>query len=145
MDRKRSRRHQLHAGEPIRERLGEIVLVQLVAVVEVRDRPGDPQHPVVSATAERETLARALDESSAAGRVVVVLGEAGIGKTALVTAATATLAGRAVLWGACDPLVTPRPLGAWWDVAITEAPRSAGQKKARSAYERARRRQALGA
>jgi len=35
--------------------------------------------------------------------------------------------------------------GAWWDVAITETPRSAGQKKARSAYERARRRQALGA
>src|SRR5687767_9454105 len=35
--------------------------------------------------------------------------------------------------------------GAWWDVAVTEAPRSAGQKKARSAYGRARRRQALGA
>jgi 3D-(3,5/4)-trihydroxycyclohexane-1,2-dione acylhydrolase (decyclizing) len=35
--------------------------------------------------------------------------------------------------------------GAWWDVAVTEAPRSAGQKKARAAYERARRKQALGA
>jgi 3D-(3,5/4)-trihydroxycyclohexane-1,2-dione acylhydrolase (decyclizing) len=35
--------------------------------------------------------------------------------------------------------------GAWWDVAVTEAPRSAGQKKARAAYERARRRQGVGA
>ena len=35
--------------------------------------------------------------------------------------------------------------GAWWDVAVTEAPRSTGQKKARAAYERARRKQALGA
>jgi 3D-(3,5/4)-trihydroxycyclohexane-1,2-dione acylhydrolase (decyclizing) len=35
--------------------------------------------------------------------------------------------------------------GAWWDVAVTEAPRGAGQRKARTAYERARRRQALGA
>ena len=35
--------------------------------------------------------------------------------------------------------------GAWWDVAVTDAPRSAGQKKARAGYERARKRQALGA
>jgi 3D-(3,5/4)-trihydroxycyclohexane-1,2-dione acylhydrolase (decyclizing) len=35
--------------------------------------------------------------------------------------------------------------GAWWDVAVTDAPRSAGQKKARAAYEQARRRQKLGA
>jgi 3D-(3,5/4)-trihydroxycyclohexane-1,2-dione acylhydrolase (decyclizing) len=35
--------------------------------------------------------------------------------------------------------------GAWWDVAVTAAPRSPGQKKARAAYERARRKQALGA
>jgi 3D-(3,5/4)-trihydroxycyclohexane-1,2-dione acylhydrolase (decyclizing) len=35
--------------------------------------------------------------------------------------------------------------GAWWDVAVTEAPRTAAQKKARAAYERARKRQGLGA
>jgi 3D-(3,5/4)-trihydroxycyclohexane-1,2-dione acylhydrolase (decyclizing) len=35
--------------------------------------------------------------------------------------------------------------GAWWDVAVTDVPRSPGQKKARAAYERARKRQALGA
>ena len=35
--------------------------------------------------------------------------------------------------------------GTWWEVAVTDAPRSTGQKKARAAYERARKRQALGA
>jgi DNA-binding CsgD family transcriptional regulator/tetratricopeptide (TPR) repeat protein len=65
--------------------------------------------------AERQVLATAIAESCTAGRVVVVVGEAGIGKTALVT--TAPFDGRRVLWGACDPLVTPRPLGALRDVA----------------------------
>jgi 3D-(3,5/4)-trihydroxycyclohexane-1,2-dione acylhydrolase (decyclizing) len=35
--------------------------------------------------------------------------------------------------------------GVWWDVAVTEAPKSAAQKSARTAYERARKKQALGA
>jgi 3D-(3,5/4)-trihydroxycyclohexane-1,2-dione acylhydrolase (decyclizing) len=35
--------------------------------------------------------------------------------------------------------------GAWWDVAVTDAPKSSAQKNARAAYERARKRQALGA
>jgi 3D-(3,5/4)-trihydroxycyclohexane-1,2-dione acylhydrolase (decyclizing) len=35
--------------------------------------------------------------------------------------------------------------GAWWDVAVTDVPRSSSQEKARAAYERARKRQALGA
>jgi DNA-binding CsgD family transcriptional regulator/tetratricopeptide (TPR) repeat protein len=61
-----------------------------------------------------EALAAAIEESRHAGRVVVVAGEAGIGKTALVSAATA---GCRVLWGACDPLITPRPLGPLRDVA----------------------------
>jgi 3D-(3,5/4)-trihydroxycyclohexane-1,2-dione acylhydrolase (decyclizing) len=35
--------------------------------------------------------------------------------------------------------------GAWWDVAVTAAPRSSSQEKARKAYDLARRRQKLGA
>jgi len=35
--------------------------------------------------------------------------------------------------------------GAWWEVAVTDVPRSSGQKQARAAYERARKKQALGA
>ncbi len=46
------------------------------------------------------------------GRVVLVSGEAGIGKTALLRQFRAGLAARfSVLWGTCDPLFTPRPLG----------------------------------
>ena len=63
---------------------------------------------------EREALETAIEESRSAGRVVVVAGEAGIGKTALV----ASLAeAHRVLWGACDPLITPRPMGPLRDVA----------------------------
>jgi DNA-binding CsgD family transcriptional regulator/tetratricopeptide (TPR) repeat protein len=44
------------------------------------------------------------------GRVVVVGAEAGGGKTILLRRFTGELRAR-VLWGACDPLFTPRPLG----------------------------------
>jgi predicted ATPase len=71
---------------------------------------------------ERAALAAALDAGRQSGQVVVVAGEAGIGKTTLVAAATTRgdddgRAAAPVLWGGCDPLVTPRPLGPLWDVA----------------------------
>src|SRR3954468_9959690 len=59
---------------------------------------------------ERGALAGAIAESRAEGRIAVVLGEPGIGKTALVSAVCEELP-RRVLWGACDPLITPRPWG----------------------------------
>ena len=65
---------------------------------------------------DREVLETAIAESRSAGRVAVVTGEPGIGKTALVTTVTESI-GRRVLWGACDPLITPRPLGPLHDVA----------------------------
>jgi len=63
---------------------------------------------------EREVLETAIQESRSGGMVVVVEGEAGIGKTALVSSVAAT---HRVLWGACDPLITPRPMGPLRDVA----------------------------
>ena len=63
---------------------------------------------------DREVLETAISDARSAGRVVVVVGEAGIGKTALVTA---VVDGRRALWGACDPLITPRPMGPLYDVA----------------------------
>jgi len=46
------------------------------------------------------------------GRVVLVNGEAGAGKTSLVRSFCGALASSVqVLWGACDPLFAPRPLG----------------------------------
>jgi 3D-(3,5/4)-trihydroxycyclohexane-1,2-dione acylhydrolase (decyclizing) len=35
--------------------------------------------------------------------------------------------------------------GAWWEVAVTEAPRTPAQQRARSAYQRSRKKQGLGA
>lgn len=52
------------------------------------------------------------------GRMVLIGGEAGIGKTALVEQfAGHWQAEVRVLWGMCDPLFTPRPLGPLYDIA----------------------------
>ncbi len=51
------------------------------------------------------------------GRLVLVSGESGIGKTALLEAVQAELAGVRWLWGACDGLLTPRPLGPLFDIS----------------------------
>ena len=50
------------------------------------------------------------------GRLVLVRGEAGIGKSTLVDEFTSGRSGR-VLWGFCDPLVPPRPLAPIFDIA----------------------------
>jgi DNA-binding CsgD family transcriptional regulator/tetratricopeptide (TPR) repeat protein len=56
----------------------------------------------------------------APGRVVLVPGEAGIGKTALLREFRGEVGGSVrVLWAACDPLFTPRPLGPLLDLAET--------------------------
>jgi predicted ATPase len=47
----------------------------------------------------------------------MVGGEAGIGKSALVRAFCAARRETRVLWGVCDPLDTPRPLGPLIDIA----------------------------
>lgn len=52
------------------------------------------------------------------GGMIVVSGEAGAGKTTLVQHFAREAAGGVrVLWGACDPLATPRPLGPFHDMA----------------------------
>jgi len=61
---------------------------------------------------EREAFLEVLAGPPA--RLILIGGEAGVGKTALVREFAA---GRRVLWGACDPLLTPRPLGPLLDVA----------------------------
>jgi DNA-binding CsgD family transcriptional regulator len=73
---------------------------------------------------ERSHELSALGDSLAAvndgshGRLMLVAGEAGIGKTALVQRFCEEQAESArILWGACDPLFTPRPLGPLVDIA----------------------------
>jgi DNA-binding CsgD family transcriptional regulator len=54
------------------------------------------------------------------GRLVLVSGEAGVGKTALLRRFCEDLGVSArVLWGNCDALFTPRPLGPLFDIAET--------------------------
>lgn len=80
-------------------------------------------YPDPVALLEREGLLEALDAAHAeardgSGRLVLVHGEAGVGKSALVRAWAGTVADSTrVLLGACDPLSSPRPLGALADVA----------------------------
>jgi DNA-binding CsgD family transcriptional regulator len=51
------------------------------------------------------------------GRMVLVAGDAGVGKTALVHAFAAQTGRTRLLLGACDPLSTPAPLGPFRDIA----------------------------
>ena len=63
-------------------------------------------------------LGQRLEESREAGRLVLLGGEAGVGKTALLRRFCLLHRDSAqALWGACDPLFTPRPLGPFLDIA----------------------------
>jgi DNA-binding CsgD family transcriptional regulator/tetratricopeptide (TPR) repeat protein len=68
---------------------------------------------------ELAVLSSALRQAAAGeGAMVFVGGEAGVGKSALVERfAAGVSATTRVLWGACDALFTPRPLGPLHDVA----------------------------
>ncbi len=69
--------------------------------------------------AELQMLGTAVERAGTGrGSAVLVLGEAGIGKTSLVHAFLAAASGRArVLAGACEDLLTPRVLGPLRDAA----------------------------
>ena len=58
------------------------------------------------------------EANTSAGRIALVSGEAGIGKTALIRSFTYTHTNiLPVLWGSCDSLFAPQPLGPLYDIA----------------------------
>lgn len=62
----------------------------------------------------RDAVGRA---SQGAGLTVLVSGEAGIGKTSLVRRLVSECSEERVLWGGCEALFSPRPLGPLHDMA----------------------------
>src|SRR5262245_50488796 len=91
-------------------------LSHTICVVRLLERAGDMA--ALPAPWERARAGR--------GGLAVVAGEAGAGKSTLLqTFADDHVEGVPVLWGACDPLSLPRPLGPLHDVADQlELPRS---------------------
>ena len=82
--------------------------------------PETGRAPLLEREHELSRLASWLDEAlGGRGRLVLVGGEAGVGKSALVDRfTTATPEPVRVLVGACDPVATARPLGPVLDIAI---------------------------
>src|SRR5581483_6644602 len=91
------------------------------AMSHIRVEPGTPTAVgLLEREGELGLLADRLAEvvESGRGRVALIRGEAGVGKTALIRAFCDDLDGATtVLRGACDPLFTPRPLGPLLDIA----------------------------
>jgi DNA-binding CsgD family transcriptional regulator len=86
-----------------------------------RSKPGERGTELLERGSALAALAGLLEDVSATGqgRLVLVRGEAGVGKTALVRRFTAAAEPVLVLRGTCDPLYTPRPLGPFLDIAHT--------------------------
>lgn len=68
--------------------------------------------PFMATLAEYAAEARRGD-----GRLVLVSGESGMGKTVLLEAFQRRMPEARWLWGGCDGLLTPRPLGPLFDIS----------------------------
>jgi DNA-binding CsgD family transcriptional regulator len=58
--------------------------------------------------------------SDGRGRLALIRGEAGIGKTTVVKEFVVANDDVHVMWGGCDDLMAARPLGPFWDMALAE-------------------------
>ena len=78
------------------------------------------QAQLLERTTELATLEGLLHHvtTTASGRLCLISGEAGIGKTALVRCFCSQHPSAGALWGACDALFTARPLGPFADIAL---------------------------
>src|ERR1041384_1264011 len=90
-----------------------------------RERGG---HQLIERDEALAMLRRCLDEAAAAtGRFLLIRGEAGIGKTALLRAFVEDCPPEVdVLWGACDGVSTPQPYSPFEDMADALGPEFRG-------------------
>src|SRR3984957_10905728 len=77
----------------------------------------------------------AAEARDGAGRLVLIAGDAGIGKSAVVEQFQRDLPDARWSWGACDGLFTPRPLGPLFDLADQLGGELAGLCRADAARE----------
>ena len=79
----------------------------------------EPGTELLERSGELSALGASLDAVAASGRgrLLLVRGGAGTGKTALVRRFCAGRRSTRALWGGCDALFTPRPLGPFLDIA----------------------------
>lgn len=99
--------------------VGDVVAVDTAPA---RDVPAHRFQPDAVDLLEREEPLAALARAHQAavggrGSVALIDGEPGIGKTALITRFAAGVTVGQVHWGACDDLLTPKPLGPLRDMA----------------------------
>ena len=98
---------------------------------------GGAQMELLERAAFLDTLAEyAAEARQGDGRLVLVAGESGMGKTALVEAFQADLSSARWLWGACDGLFTPRPLGPLFDIGAQTDGELAGLCRDNAARDR---------
>jgi DNA-binding CsgD family transcriptional regulator len=102
-------------GESRQDSMMAIVESEPVAVLLEREEPLAQLHRAVA------------DAAAGRGRLVLVGGEAGVGKTSLARLFCNELStGAALYWGGCDALATPRPLGPFLEIAESAGSGTAG-------------------
>jgi DNA-binding NarL/FixJ family response regulator len=85
---------------------------------EVSARRQNPRVTLLERESQLGSLLQYADEARArTGRLVLISGEAGVGKSSLVEELQHRLADATWAWGACDGLFTPRPLAPLHDIA----------------------------
>src|SRR5215218_3147087 len=85
---------------PVRGRDRPVEVAEVLGLSGAEPAPG----PMVGREADLPRLVGALDHAAHHNRLVLLVGDAGVGKSALARAATAALGDRArVLWGRCQP------------------------------------------
>lgn len=89
------------------------------------------QDPLLGRGPQLAALSALVGEAAGSGRLVLLAGEAGIGKTSLVRHFLRTVPPQVqVLTGGCDALRVPRPLGPFQDIAAQWEGRLAGPLQA---------------